>query len=88
MRKQRLLILGATGMLGSTLIRWFEQHSEYEVFGSSRGGSIIAELQKKAQNVRFYTDIDVDSLDSLQAVKRGEKSAGGKVGRAQNPSFK
>jgi dTDP-4-dehydrorhamnose reductase len=65
MRKQRLLILGATGMLGSTLIRWFEQHSEYEVFGSSRGGSIIAELQKKAPNVRFYTDIDVDSLDSL-----------------------
>lgn len=65
MKKQKLLILGATGMLGSTLLRWFEQDSEFEVFGSSRGASLNAELQKKSPNIKFYSDIDVDSLDSL-----------------------
>lgn len=65
MKKQKLLILGATGMLGSTLLRWFEQDSEFEVFGSSRGASLIAELQKRSPSIKFYSDIDVDSLDSL-----------------------
>jgi dTDP-4-dehydrorhamnose reductase len=68
MKKQRLLILGATGMLGSTLIRWFQQHSEYEVFGSCRNETLTAMLQKEAPNAIFFKDIDVDSLDSLSSL--------------------
>ena len=43
--RSRLLVLGANGMLGNTVLRWFDQCSNHEVFGSVRALSGASGLQ-------------------------------------------
>jgi dTDP-4-dehydrorhamnose reductase len=54
----RLLVLGARGMLGNTVLRWFDQHSDWEVFGAVRDLSSVAGLQMLAQRARFIGGFD------------------------------
>lgn len=63
--KQRLLVLGASGMLGNAVLRWFAQDAAYEVFGSVRSLASVKGLQAQAPQVQFVAGIDVESLDSL-----------------------
>ena len=65
MRKKRVLVLGASGMLGSAVLRWFAQFADYDVFGSVRSLSSVSNLQGKVGNAQFVPGVDVDSLDSL-----------------------
>ena len=36
MIKKKVLILGVSGMIGSTIFKYFSSHSELEVFGTAR----------------------------------------------------
>ncbi|MBV8033832.1 SDR family oxidoreductase [Roseateles sp.] len=63
--KQRLLVLGASGMLGNAVLRVFAADPAYEVFGSVRSAGVIATLQAKAPAAQFVAGADVESLDSL-----------------------
>lgn len=63
--KQRLLVLGASGMLGNAVLRVFAADPAYEVFGSVRSAGVIPALQAKAPAARFVAGVDVESLDSL-----------------------
>lgn len=64
--KPRLLVLGASGMLGSAVLRWFAQgDSGFEVFGSVRSLASVKGLQAKAAKAQFVAGVDVESLDSL-----------------------
>lgn len=65
MKKKRVLVLGASGMLGSAVLRWFAQFADYEVFGSVRSLSSVRNLQGRVGNAQFVPGVDVDSLDSL-----------------------
>lgn len=63
--KRRLLVLGASGMLGNAVLRLFAQDPAFEVFGSVRGAAVIKTLQVKAPAAQFVAGVDVESLDSL-----------------------
>lgn len=64
-KRKRLLVLGASGMLGNAILRWFSNYSDYEVFGTIRNSNSLHDLKKKAPEAQFLTDINVESLDSL-----------------------
>lgn len=60
----RVLVLGASGMLGNTVLRLFAQSPKYQVFGSVRSSAALRLLPSDLhQNV--ITDIDVENIDSL-----------------------
>lgn len=63
--RRRLLVLGASGMLGNAVLRWFEQDPSVEVFGSVRSLASVKGLQAKAPAAQFVPGVDVESLDSL-----------------------
>ncbi|MEN9419580.1 MAG: hypothetical protein RI988_3200 [Pseudomonadota bacterium] len=62
---QRLLVLGASGMLGNAVLRWFAQDSAYEVVGSVRSLGAVRGLVAQAPQARFVPGVDVENLDSL-----------------------
>lgn len=63
--KKRLLVLGASGMLGNAVLRWFARDESYQVYGSVRGSASSTSLKAKAPAAEFVHGIDVESLDSL-----------------------
>lgn len=65
MSKKRVLVLGASGMLGSTVTRWFANDPAYDVFGSLRTLVSVSNLQGRVRNAQFVPGVDVESLDSL-----------------------
>lgn len=64
-RPKRLLVLGATGMLGNAVLRWFSNDSSYKVFGSVRSINSVRKLEKLAPAAEFLSGINVESLDSI-----------------------
>ncbi|MDG0855371.1 dTDP-4-dehydrorhamnose reductase family protein [Roseateles puraquae] len=63
--KRRLLVLGASGMLGNAVLRVFAADEGYEVYGSVRSAGVVSRLQSHAPAARFVPGVDVESLDSL-----------------------
>lgn len=68
MNFSRVLVLGASGMLGNAVLRFFAQSPGYEVYGTARGSASIRDLQLKAPTARLITGIDVNSLDRLTGL--------------------
>jgi dTDP-4-dehydrorhamnose reductase len=64
-KSKRLVVLGANGMLGNTILRFFALDPSYEVFGTVRRSTLIPHLQQMAPTVQLVPGIDVLSLDSL-----------------------
>lgn len=60
----RVLILGATGMLGSTLLRLFHAHPGIEVFGTARSPS-ARELLPHDVHAQLVTGVDVENNEHL-----------------------
>lgn len=60
----RVLILGATGMLGSTLLRLFYGYSSIEVFGTIRSLS-ARELLSRDLHAQLVTGVDVENNEHL-----------------------
>ena len=60
----RVLVLGATGMLGNAVLRLFAQTPGYQVFGSVRSSAARRLLPKDLQS-SVITDVDVENIDSL-----------------------
>lgn len=63
-KKSIILVLGATGMLGSAVLRFFAQSPGYSVFGSARSSSALSSLPK-ALHGQIVSGIDVLSMDGL-----------------------
>jgi dTDP-4-dehydrorhamnose reductase len=64
-KKNSILVLGASGMLGNAVLRFFAESYDYEVYGTARSCGSIRDLQQKAPTAKIVTGIDVDNLDSL-----------------------
>lgn len=62
--KTRVLVLGATGMLGSAVLRLFAQSVGYEVVGSARTSN-ARRLLPDTLTDRLICGVDVDQVDSL-----------------------
>ena len=62
--KQKVLVLGASGMLGNAVLRFFAQSAGFEVSGSARSASTLAQLPAELRE-RVVTGVDVENVDSL-----------------------
>lgn len=64
---RRILVLGAGGMLGNAVLRFFAASSDYSVTGTVRSRAI---LDLFPANVRgcFVTGVDVENLDGLMRL--------------------
>ena len=60
----RILVLGASGMLGHTIYRVFASEPAFEVFGTIRSETARTFLPE-TRNAGLISEIDVDSVDSL-----------------------
>ena len=67
MQHVRVLILGASGMLGSTLLRYFSAQEGVEVFGTARSAKGIESLFD-VRRVRMIGDVDVGHEERLCEV--------------------
>lgn len=64
----RLLILGASGMLGHTVLRWFARDPGIQVFGSTRQASAARRLQALAPTAQLLAGVNADNPDELHRL--------------------
>ncbi|QWD91105.1 SDR family oxidoreductase [Polynucleobacter sp. MWH-Braz-FAM2G] len=62
-----VLILGVTGLIGSTLARYLAQDKQMQVFGSTRKSEFNAGLVG-LENDHIYKNINIEDIDSLVAM--------------------
>jgi len=60
----KLLVLGATGMLGNAVLRLFASRPGVEAVGSARSGAQLRHLPPEVA-VRVVTGVEVENLDAL-----------------------
>ena len=65
----KILVLGATGMLGSTLLRFFHESKGFLVSGTGRSTSMIQKLPLKYQAL-VRSGIDMDDFSSIESIFR------------------
>lgn len=63
----RVLVLGASGMLGNAVLRVFAESNCFEVIGTVRAARMVELLPSNVQS-RVITGVDVENMDSLLAV--------------------
>lgn len=63
----KVLVLGASGMLGNAVLRLLSESDGYEVFGSVRSAAAMR-LLPSALSERIVTGVDVENQDSLAAL--------------------
>jgi dTDP-4-dehydrorhamnose reductase len=63
-KKTKVLVLGASGMLGNAALRLFAQSSGYEVIGSARSSGVLRLLPEVLRR-SVICGVDVENFDSL-----------------------
>jgi len=66
-REQRVLVLGATGMLGNTVFRSLSESRNLRVFGSVRSDQLLRFLPERLHD-NVISAVDVQSADSLLSL--------------------
>jgi dTDP-4-dehydrorhamnose reductase len=59
------MVMGAGGMLGNAILRFFDKDALYEVYGTVRNQQTIEILQPLAPTAKFISDVDIESMDNL-----------------------
>jgi len=65
--QKKVLILGASGMLGNTALRFFATRGIYETIGSMRSAKVLS-LLPEALRGQIVTGIDVDDVNGLKKL--------------------
>jgi dTDP-4-dehydrorhamnose reductase len=60
----KILIIGASGMLGSALFRFLSYSANFDVYGAVRSGSIINLFDQQLRN-KLIINVDISDFDSL-----------------------
>ena len=68
LNKNNVLILGATGMLGSTLIKYLSKDETLDVYGTARDGVKSTFLSQPIQNKLFYISLNCQNLEALEEI--------------------
>lgn len=68
MSKRKLLVLGANGMLGHVVLRWFAPLSGYEVVGAVRTAEAASELRQRVPEAEVVDGVDAARLGSLRLL--------------------
>ena len=66
-KKSKLLVLGASGMLGNAVLRAFIQDGVYSVVGSARSPSVLRLLPPEVRG-HVICGVDVENTDSLMRL--------------------
>jgi len=66
-KKTKVLVLGASGMLGNAVLRLFAQSAGYEVVASARSTSALRLLPEELSD-RVICGVDVENMDSLMSL--------------------
>jgi dTDP-4-dehydrorhamnose reductase len=64
MSKRKILVLGASGMLGNAVFRYFNQSNDFNVYGTMRS-DICKKFFPQDSQSKILSSIDVESQDSL-----------------------
>ncbi len=62
--KRQVLVLGASGMLGNAVLRYFDASSQFAVIGSVRSNAAMRLLPENVQS-KLVVGTDVENVDSL-----------------------
>ncbi len=65
---KRLLVIGANGMLGNAVLRWFAADPVYAVTGSVRRMDSVQDLAAQAPNARFVAGVDGSDLTAMRRL--------------------
>lgn len=63
----KTLVLGASGMLGHTVFRYFAQHADLDVYGTARSASVRKHFPDDLSE-RILVGVDVENQDTLARV--------------------
>ncbi len=66
-KKIKVLVLGASGMLGNAVLRLFAQSAGYEVVASARSTNALRLLPEELSD-RVICGVDVENMDSLMSL--------------------
>ena len=65
MKKQKILILGVTGMLGHTLFKEMLKNSSFDVYGTTRNSSGLKEYFTENEISKIRNGVDADNFDTV-----------------------
>lgn len=65
MEKEKVLILGVTGMLGHTLFKEMNKNENFEVFGTTRSKSGLNEYFTKDELSKIRDNVDADNFETV-----------------------
>jgi dTDP-4-dehydrorhamnose reductase len=65
--KVKVLVLGATGMLGNVVLRLFTQSNDYEVIGTARSLN-VSKILPEDQSCRVICGVNVENYDELVRI--------------------
>jgi dTDP-4-dehydrorhamnose reductase len=66
-KPMRILVLGASGMLGNAALRLFAQSPAFETFGSVRSSGVLRHIAKDLHS-HIITGVDVENSDNLTGL--------------------
>lgn len=67
MAKKKILILGASGMLGSAIFRLLSQNDLFETIGTVRSAKVIQRFEPETRH-RLRNHVDVENYDSVVSI--------------------
>lgn len=65
MQKEKILILGITGMLGHTLFKELNKNEDFEVFGTTRSKGGLESFFTTSELERIRGNVDADNFDTV-----------------------
>lgn len=65
MQKEKILILGITGMLGHTLFKELNKNEDFEVFGTTRSKGGLESFFTSSELERIRGNVDADNFDTV-----------------------
>lgn len=65
MQKEKVLILGITGMLGHTLFKELNKNEDFEVYGTTRSKSGLESFFTTSELERIRGNVDADNFDTV-----------------------
>lgn len=68
MPKQKVLILGATGMLGHKLLHYFSRHGDFAVHATARSKDGLERWFAQELLIRIHVPADADNFDTVARV--------------------
>lgn len=68
MKSQKLLVVGANGMLGHVVLRWFAGLANFDTVGTVRSSDVARELRQRVPAAQLIEGFDAGNLPALRRL--------------------